>query len=271
MPLMGQFPSLTKHLQTIPTLLDKPPSAIVVISAHWESNGPIAITSHCKPSMLFDYHGFPQETYQYQYPAPGSPTLAHIIQKLLETKQINAQLDPHRGFDHGVFVPLMIMFPQADIPVVTVSLNSSLDAEFHLNLGEALSPLRYMTLSSNESTFSCENSEGDILVLGSGFTFHNMKAFFHPNDTFVQSSVLFNNWLKATLTLDSWSDRRKALMDWKNAPGAKVCHPREEHLLPLLVVAAAGKEGTTKVIYDTSIHGKDEKDGWYDVSGYCFQ
>jgi aromatic ring-opening dioxygenase catalytic subunit (LigB family) len=276
MPLMGQFPSLVKHLKSIPSLLSQNththPSAIVVISAHWENKGPIAITSHPQPPMLFDYFGFPDEAYKYSYPAPGSPKLASKIQQLLQNNDIEAILDPDRGFDHGVFIPLMIMFPQAKIPVVTISLQSSLDPDFHLKLGEALTPLRLMhwTGEDDDEQSSCESQNGSILILGSGFTFHNMRAFFNPTDSFIQSSISFNTWLKSTLT-SSWTEKRKALMNWKSAPGALTCHPREEHLLPLFVVTgAAGPNSRAKIIYDTSDQGMDEKDGYYDVSGYIF-
>lgn len=142
LPLMGRQPIITKHMKELVTkVIPEKPQAIVVISAHYEAN-PIAITSSANPSMYFDYYGFPPETYQYQYPAKGSPDLAQKIQKLLSEKGIESELDNKRGFDHGVFVPLMLMYPAADIPVVSVSLHSSLSTDIHLALGNALAPLR---------------------------------------------------------------------------------------------------------------------------------
>ena len=142
LPLMGRQPMIAKHMKELVTkFIPEKPTAIVVISAHYEAN-PIAITSSAQPSMYFDYGGFPPETYQYQYPAKGNPDLARKIQKLLSEKGIESELDAKRGFDHGVFVPLMLMYPAADIPVVCVSLHSSLSADIHLVLGRALAPLQ---------------------------------------------------------------------------------------------------------------------------------
>jgi 4,5-DOPA dioxygenase extradiol len=143
LPLLGQQPKIVQHLQnTVQNHLPKePPKAIVVISAHWEAN-PIRITSSASPSMYYDYSGFPSETYKLQYSAPGSPDLAHKVHDLLTRAGIQCQLDPKRGYDHGVFVPLMIMYPSANIPVVCVSLHPTLNARFHLALGHALAPLR---------------------------------------------------------------------------------------------------------------------------------
>ena len=159
---MGRQDSISRHLkEVVKAYLPDPPKAIVVISAHWESdNDNIKITSNANPSMLFDYFGFPPETYQYQYPANGDPDLATRIQDILKNEGIKSEKDNERGFDHGVYVPLLLMYPQAQIPVVCVSLHKSLDATIHLMIGKALSPLR---------------SE-KILLLGSGYTFHNMKV-----------------------------------------------------------------------------------------------
>ncbi len=142
MPLMGRQPMIAHHLQeSVTKYITEKPRAIVVISAHHEAN-PIAITSSAKPSMYFDYYGFPPETYEFKYPAPGNPELARQIQNLLSEKGIESQLDAKRGLDHGAFVPLMLMYPDADIPVVCVSLHSSLSPDIHLALGNALAPLQ---------------------------------------------------------------------------------------------------------------------------------
>ncbi len=142
MPLMGRQPMIAHHLQeTVTKFITEKPRAIVVISAHHEAN-PIAITSSAKPSMYFDYYGFPPETYEFKYPAPGNPELARKIQNLLSEKGLESQLDAKRGLDHGAFVPLMLMYPDADVPVVCVSLHSSLSPDIHLALGSALAPLQ---------------------------------------------------------------------------------------------------------------------------------
>ncbi|MEY3038311.1 MAG: hypothetical protein RL143_878 [Pseudomonadota bacterium] len=160
MPLLGdpQHAELIDMLKQLPSKFPQP-RAIVVISAHWE-NDEIAITSSSSPSLLFDYYGFPAESYQFNYPAPGNPQLASKIAKVLQVDGFNVRLDEERGLDHGVFIPLMLMYPQADIPVLQISLSNSLDPLQHLQLGEALAKL----------------DEEDVLFLGSGFSFHNMRA-----------------------------------------------------------------------------------------------
>ena len=162
LPLIGRQNSITHHLKdVVKKYLPDPPKAIVVISAHWESdNDKIKITSSEKPSILFDYYGFPPETYHYEYPARGDPDLATRIQDYMNKEGIKSEKDNARGFDHGVFVPLLLMYPQAQIPVVCVSLHRSLDPVLHMKIGKALAPLR----------------EEQVLILGSGYTFHNMQV-----------------------------------------------------------------------------------------------
>lgn len=246
LPLLGQQPLLAAHMENqVQHYFPQKPSGIVVISAHWEAN-PVKISSSPQPPMLFDYYGFPQETYNYKYPAPGSPSLANKIKELLESNGIPSELDPDRGFDHGVFVPLLLMHPKADIPVVCLSLDSSLSADKHIAMGKALAPLR----------------DENILLLGSGYTFHNLPVFFHPSKSALESSHKFNDWLKQVLL----GDHDKALdqlAQWEQAPGARMCHPREEHLLPLFVVAAAG-DSKNELIYDETNQNE------FAVSGYVF-
>lgn len=244
LPLMGRQPELVQHMQETVTkwLPATKPKAVVVISAHWESNKAIKITSAPKPSLLFDYYGFPSEAYQYEYPVPGHPALADKIHTLLDKQGIISELDPKRGLDHGVFIPLMLMYPAADIPVVAVSLDASLSAAKNMAIGQALEPLR---------------DEG-ILILGSGYTFHNMQAFFHPSNHTKKQSRLFNDWLQETFLSDSPQLEQilPQLASWEQAPGARECHPREEHLLPLfMAAAAAGPNAHAKLIWsDTNDH-----------------
>ena len=266
LPLMGRQPDLVKNMKhVVKNLLPKtPPSAIVVLSAHWESE-PVTITSAAKPSLLFDYSGFPNETYAYEYPAPGDPALAQQIQNFLEQQGIESLLDDERGLDHGVFVPLMLMYPAANIPVVQVSLDASLDASKNMDVGKALEPLR----------------DDNILIMGSGYTFHNMEAFFNPSKATVNGSRDFNQWLKSVIlppeetkedTASLYEQRMRELRSWDKAPGARISHPREEHLLPLFMVAAAAGESTTpKLIYDTTA-SFDQAVGQSDhaVTGYLF-
>jgi 4,5-DOPA dioxygenase extradiol len=273
MPLLGRQPNLVQHMKdVVATILPtEKPKNIVVISAHWESD-PIRITSASHPAMLYDYYGFPPETYQYQYPAPGNPLLATKIQSLLTEHGLKSELDDQRGYDHGVFIPLMIMYPEANIPVVCVSLHSSLDPKVHMQMGQALQPLR------DEGT----------LILGSGYTFHNLPAFFNPSHTTYGASDQFNNWLKKTLTGDlhkgsdgrtSMKDRLQELEKWSQAPGARVAHPREEHLIPLLVTAGtatatssiptpieAEVDDVPELIFNVPVQKGDHA-----VSGYLFR
>lgn len=200
------------------------PDAIIVISAHWESDN-FEIGSHPNPSLIYDYYGFPDDAYTIQYPAAGHTELATRIQQQLKE---SASLNPTRGLDHGVFVPLKIMYPDADIPVIPISLKNNLDAQEHIELGKQLKPI----LNEN------------VLILGSGFTFHNMKGFSAPDNS---QNRKFETWLSDTLT-DAKSEqvREQALIDWHEAPGAKYCHPREEHLLPLHVCYGAASAPLSK-------------------------
>lgn len=258
LPLMGQQPHLAANMKEIvhKFLPKAEPKAIVVVSAHWESN-PIKIASSASPQMYFDYGGFPPHTYEYEYPAPGSPELAQKIHNLLQDEGLESQLDDKRGYDHGVFVPLMIMFPEANIPVVCVSLHSSLDPVKNIQIGKALSPLR---------------DEG-VLILGSGLTFHNMHAFFNSSNRSVQASKDFNGWLKTTIMENSSEHYMEALKKWAEAPGGRISHPREEHLLPLLVIAAAGgMDATPTVVYDTTNDEPGQNTGGsHAVTGFMFQ
>lgn len=226
MPLLGEanHRELTVFMQSVSAELPQP-KAILVITAHWEEDV-ATISSSPAPGMLYDYYGFPPETYQFKYPASGNPVLAQTIADLLQAAGIPSKLDPKRDFDHGTFVPLMLMYPQANIPVVQLSLLKSFSPTAHIALGKALSSLR----------------EQGVLILGSGMSFHNMQAFFSGNPVTPGRSERFDSWLTETLTSPELSsdEQNARLTDWKNAPEARFCHPREEHLLPLYVCFGAG-------------------------------
>lgn len=222
LPLLGDegHQEMVECLKKIAATLKKP-KAIIVVSAHWEEKA-AAITAGANPSLIYDYYGFPEEAYDIEYPCPGEPILAGQIHKVLENIGIEARLDAQRGFDHGLFVPLKIMYPDADIPCVQLSLVNSLDPTEHLNIGQALKGLNY------------EN----LLVIGSGFSFHNMKAFFAPETR--ESKMMnesFEGWLVETCcNLDiNEKERMQKFIQWADASYARFCHPREEHLLPLHV------------------------------------
>ena len=226
MPLLGDenHLSLTEFMRSVSNELPQP-TAIVVITAHWEEDV-ATISSGSTPGMLYDYYGFPPVAYQFKYPAPGNPMLAQDIAELLEKQGIEHRLDSKRDYDHGTFVPLMLMYPLADIPVVQISLLNNFDPAAHIALGRALAPL---------------HSQG-VLILGSGMSFHNMKAFFTVNPTTRGRSESFDTWLTQTLTDENMSrdEQTNRLIHWQGAPEARFCHPREEHLLPLLVCYGAG-------------------------------
>lgn len=222
LPLLGDaaHEQLVENLGHLATIVPRP-SAIVVISAHWEEARP-AITAAPDPPLLYDYYGFPKESYEIQYPAPGEPVLARRIYDLLATEGVEAVLDEQRGFDHGLFVPLKIMVPDAGIPCVQVSLVRGLRPDLHIRIGKALARLK----------------DEPILFIGSGFSFHNMQAFFAPSTSMVQAmNEAFELWLVETCSSRALSEeaRERRLIDWASAPAARFCHPREEHLMPLHV------------------------------------
>jgi aromatic ring-opening dioxygenase catalytic subunit (LigB family) len=225
--------AMAHYLKTASESLAQAPKAIVVVSAHWLETS-FSVTGAAQPDLIYDYYGFPPHTYQLTYPAPGSPDLAQRVSQLLEQAQLPHATHTSRGFDHGVFIPMKLMFPEASIPVIQLSLHRSLDPQVHLRLGQVIAPLR---------------DEG-VLIIGSGMSFHNMRGY---GDTrFSAPSDEFDDWLSNAVA--AAPDQRLALLgDWEKAPSARLCHPpgAEEHLLPLMVVAgAAGKDPGRKVFSD---------------------
>ena len=221
MPLLGdpQHAALVGFLRDLPARF-KRPKAVVVISAHWEGDA-IGITSADRPELLFDYYGFPEASYRYQYPCPGAPALAVALSRALEARGFATDLNAQRGLDHGVFVPMMLMYPNADVPVVQVSLSASLDPAEHIKLGQALGAL----------------DEEGVLFIGSGFSYHNMRGFFDDSAAARDANLQFEVWLQTVLSDAKQSPEviQDQLVHWHQAPGAQACHPREEHLMPLHV------------------------------------
>jgi aromatic ring-opening dioxygenase catalytic subunit (LigB family) len=218
--------------------LPERPRAILVVSGHWEA--PVfTVGSSPAPPMLFDYYGFPEHTYRLAFDAPGSPELARRVRELLGAAGFATAEDPERGYDHGVFVPLKLVTPDADIPVVQLSLKENLDPAEHLAAGRALAPLR---------------DEG-VLIVGSGMSWHNMRGF---SPAFTAKSEAFDAWLSEALADPARRDA--AVRDWSNGPYAREAHPREEHLAPLFVAAGAaegepGKHVFKDVAMDVAISG----------------
>jgi len=241
LPILGDpgHKAMVDCLSALPARLARP-DAILVISAHWEEDV-ATLTGAARPPLLYDYYGFPAEAYAIEYPAPGNEELARAIAGLFEGKGIDVRVDNERGFDHGMFIPLKLMYPQADIPTVQLSLLRGLDAGRHIDLGKALTSLR-----------------GDnILVVGSGFSFHNMRAFSWggPNVPDPRNDA-FQDWLVEACTGEmSETDRERLLLSWDKAPAARYCHPREEHLLPLHACVGLA-QGPGKLVFDDYILGK---------------
>jgi aromatic ring-opening dioxygenase catalytic subunit (LigB family) len=222
----GTWTRMEAYLRGLPSTLPAAPKAILVVSGHWEERAFAFTGAAAHPGLIFDYYGFPPETYQLSWPAPGAPWLAERGAELLRSAGLPAAIDPARGFDHGVFVPLKVMFPEAEVPVVQMSLHASLDPALHVAAGRALAPLR---------------DEG-VLVLGSGMSFHNLRAMGDPR--VAGPSTEFDRWL-AGAAASSPEERAARLAQWESAPWARLCHPREEHLIPLMVAAgASGAPGT---------------------------
>ncbi|CUS48054.1 MAG: hypothetical protein HLUCCO02_05735 [Idiomarinaceae bacterium HL-53] len=221
LPLLGdeghqEMVATLKHIaQTIPK-----PESIVVVSAHWETQSPMLINNESH-SLLYDYYGFPEASYQIQYPATGDQQLVEAIQSGLTHKGLSVGFEAKRGLDHGVFVPLKIMYPNADIPAVQLSILKRLDPAEHIALGQALSELGEK-----------------VLVIGSGFSFHNMREFFAPEKEVAnRKNQAFEDWLVCTCYASdiTENERMERFLNWEQAPFARFCHPREEHLMPLHV------------------------------------
>ncbi len=226
------FAKTAQEFRALPARLPARPKAVLVITGHWEE-AQFTVSTAAQPPMDYDYSGFPPHTYQLQYPAPGSPELAARVTALLGLGGIACGQDPARGFDHGTFVPLGLMFPQADVPIVLLSMKSGYDAAEHVRVGRLLAPLR----------------EEGVLILGSGLTYHNMRGFGNPASTPVAAA--FEQYLNAAVTQPDAAVREQMLVDWQQAPFARQAHPREDHLIPLMVVAgAAGADPGERIFVD---------------------
>lgn len=223
--------SLAASLRSLSARIATRPRAIIVVSAHWEAPE-FTVTTAERPELIYDYYGFPKHTYELKYPAPGDPELAQRIVQRLQLAGLTAQTDAERGFDHGVFVPFLLIYPQADIPVVQLSLKAGLNPAVHLQAGRALAALR----------------DDGVLIVGSGYSYHNMRGYGGSGAT---ASREFDAWLGDVLVGDA-PLREKRLLEWEQAPSARASHPREEHLLPLMVAAgAAGADAGQRIFSDT--------------------
>lgn len=233
---------LAAYLRGIDDSLGMRPKAALVISGHWETPLPTLNVAE-KPHLLFDYYGFPEHTYRLKYPVAGAPTLAQRVRDLLEDAGFESAVDAKRGLDHGVFVPFLLVYPNADVPILQLSLQRSLDPELHLRIGKALAPLR----------------DQGVLIVGSGMSYHNLAAMFSGGGA--AASVAFDTWLNEAV-LDT-AAREEKLIAWRSAPGGRESHPREEHLIPLMVAAGAATGDTAVRTFSDSLAGKA-------ISGFRF-
>lgn len=229
------FAKTAREFAALPARLPARPKAVLVITGHWEAPE-FSVSTAQQPPMDYDYSGFPAHTYHLQYPAPGSPALAQRVKALLSQAGIECREDAQRGFDHGTFVPLSLMYPQADVPVVLLSLKSNYDAAEHIRVGQAIAALR---------------DEG-VLIMGSGLTYHNMRGFGRASSAPVAEA--FEHFLHQAVTQQDAAVRNGMLVNWESAPSARLAHPQEDHLLPLMVVAgAAGSDTGHQVFVDKAM------------------
>ena len=230
------YDQLEAALADMPRQIGRTPRAILMVSAHWEAPA-FTVMANPRPPMLYDYGGFPAHTYQVHYDAPGAPDLAVRVQQLIAAAGLPARLDAERGFDQGAFSPMAAIYPRANVPMVQLSLRSGLDPAEHLALGRALAPLR----------------DEDVLIIGSGLSYHNLRAFGPQAQA---PSKAFDDWLQRTVVDAGAAQREAGLLDWASAPAARVAHPREEHLIPLMVaVGAAGTEVGERIYHEDAFMG----------------
>lgn len=218
-------------LRSVHGLLPTTPTAILIVTAHWETAVP-SFTGGAHPSLIYDYYGFPPETYALEYTAPGHPALAQQAAQLLQHAGFAATVDADYGWDHGVFIPLKVMFPDANVPVVAMSLQAKLDPTLHCELGTALQSLR---------------DEG-VLIVGAGMSYHNLQNFAGC----APASFAFHDWLDSVLC-GNRDERTRSLAVWSRAPGGRASHPREEHLLPLMVASGAGSDLPARRLWRGSV------------------
>ena len=233
--MKAPFAKTAAWLANFPSTLSARPKAVVSVSGHWEARD-FTVSTSARPPMIYDYSGFPAHTYQIKYEAPGSPAVAGRVRELLLAAGMACDEDPEHGFDHGTFVPMGLMFPQADVPIVSLSLRESYDPEEHLRAGRALSALR---------------DEG-VLIVGSGLSYHNLRAF--RTEAAGPVSDQFEKWLTQTV-LSAPKERARRLIDWQLAPSARLAHPQEDHLIPLMIAAGAAGEDAGRAEFVDRVWG----------------
>ena len=245
-PIVGDpkmYAQMLEYMQALNMTPPVKPRAILVVSAHWEEQLPTVMTGQ-NPPMLYDYYNFPPETYEVQWPAPGAPELAGEITELLRSSGFEFATNQKRGFDHGVFVPLKLAYPGAEIPTLQLSLVRGLDPKEHIAIGRALAPLR----------------RKGVFIVGSGMSYHNLRALFTnmragtDRAGVKDSSKAFDEWMGESMLLEP-DLRETRLVEWAKAPQARAAHPREEHLLPLHVIAGAAEDDIATLPYRDVVMG----------------
>ena len=222
------------------------PEAILVVSAHWES-APLTIGSTVPGTPLtYDFGGFPARYYQTTYDSPVAPDLAQKVAALMPDDEAVTSA-PHRRLDHGAYVPLTVMYPDAEVPVLQLSIVDGYDPEAHLAVGRAIAPLR---------------DEG-VLIVGSGLSYHNLREF---GPTGAAPSAAFDGWLRETLVESDPAERVRRLLDWEAAPGGRRSHPAEDHLIPLMVAVGAAEADPATQVH----HEEDAMGGGIHASSYAF-
>lgn len=198
------------------------PAAVLAVSAHWMTTAP-ALSRAERPTTIHDFYGFPEPLYRLSYEPPGAPALADRAAALLEAAELAPALDPARGLDHGAWVPLRSIYPEADVPVTQLSIQPRRDARWHFKLGEALAPLR----------------QENILILATGGAVHNLRDLAREGGEPPAWARRFDDWLAEKLAAGD----TQALLDWERAPEARRAHPSEDHFLPIFVAMGAAGRG----------------------------
>lgn len=237
----GPWDGLADFLTGLDKALGRRPKAVLTISGHWEKEPVPTLSTAERPGMLFDYYNFPAHTYELNYPAKNSLALAERAQSLLQAAGIATATDSERGFDHGIFIPFMLIYPDADVPITMMSLKNTLDVESHFAIGTALQPLR----------------DEDVLIIASGMSYHNMAQFRRAEPAHQAEAKRFDDWLTAAVALKEPEARKAQLARWVDNPDARACHvPDHDHLVPLFVAAGAGGQDAGQQVLSTDFLGK---------------
>lgn len=228
-PMRDAMGVLEESLQKIPSEIGVSPKAILMVSGHWEETE-FTVQTNPNPGMLYDYGGFPEHTYSIEYSSPGSPEVASRVSELLGSAGIGIRQDPNRGYDHGMYSVLFPIWPEANIPVVQLSIKRNYDPAEHIALGRVLAPLR---------------DEG-VLIIGSGFSYHNLRLMGPEAKV---PSAEFDKWLNETIVDSSPDERVERLIKWESAPSARVAQPQEDHFIPMMVVVGASENDVATRTY----------------------